>query len=224
MVFLGWFCSNDLLDFFASQVIDHNRSRPTTSSPSLTKNVLANPSLSQNPDPNNMSSCANCGSVAKKRCSRCKSVFFCGNECQSRFWKSGHKDVCRAPPPDRVTSKLAEPVRAADAIDDFCFDFDDLAAVALMGGVMPVGQGIGARLLGTKPGTGLRVNLNALFTPSDSTSSSNDERRSSPFKMGSSPLRTIDRIVQRKNDFPSAETVKKNLGPFFTLNLGARRH
>jgi TPR repeat protein len=29
-----------------------------------------------------------------KPCSRCKVVFYCGEECQRKHWKEGHKAVC----------------------------------------------------------------------------------------------------------------------------------
>jgi TPR repeat protein len=44
--------------------------------------------------------CASCGrgcekGVKLKPCSRCKSVFYCGEECQQAHWKAGHKTNCR---------------------------------------------------------------------------------------------------------------------------------
>jgi predicted Zn-ribbon and HTH transcriptional regulator len=37
--------------------------------------------------------CANCGQDGIKRCSRCKSEWYCGKECQIQRWKS-HKELC----------------------------------------------------------------------------------------------------------------------------------
>lgn len=37
--------------------------------------------------------CANCGKAAVKRCSRCKSEWYCGRECQVGHWKK-HKPLC----------------------------------------------------------------------------------------------------------------------------------
>jgi hypothetical protein len=43
--------------------------------------------------------CANCGKKEEfkgqlKQCSRCKKVRYCGQECQLKHWKDGHKDAC----------------------------------------------------------------------------------------------------------------------------------
>ena len=37
--------------------------------------------------------CGKCGKLATQRCSRCKTEWYCGRECQVQAWKS-HKDVC----------------------------------------------------------------------------------------------------------------------------------
>jgi hypothetical protein len=37
--------------------------------------------------------CANCGKEATNRCSKCKSEWYCGRDCQIRRWKQ-HKEVC----------------------------------------------------------------------------------------------------------------------------------
>ncbi|XP_050216896.1 ubiquitin carboxyl-terminal hydrolase 18 isoform X2 [Mercurialis annua] len=42
-------------------------------------------------------SCANCGNSGNKKCSRCKSVFYCSIKCQEAHWKSGHKTKCKIP-------------------------------------------------------------------------------------------------------------------------------
>lgn len=41
--------------------------------------------------------CAWCGGqgVQLKRCSRCRSVFYCGSKCQRSGWKQGHRVVCK---------------------------------------------------------------------------------------------------------------------------------
>jgi MYND finger len=44
---------------------------------------------------------AQCGCCAKKtcnlrKCSSCKSVGYCGKECQTKHWKMGHKLDCKA--------------------------------------------------------------------------------------------------------------------------------
>jgi predicted Zn-ribbon and HTH transcriptional regulator len=49
--------------------------------------------------------CANCGREATNRCSRCKSEWYCGKDCQVKKWKS-HKEFC---------SKLAELYQENDA-------------------------------------------------------------------------------------------------------------
>nr|KYP42903.1 Ubiquitin carboxyl-terminal hydrolase 19 [Cajanus cajan] len=39
--------------------------------------------------------CAVCATRATKKCSRCKAVRYCSQECQQSHWKSGHKTVCK---------------------------------------------------------------------------------------------------------------------------------
>ncbi|XP_078443582.1 ubiquitin carboxyl-terminal hydrolase 18-like [Wolffia australiana] len=41
--------------------------------------------------------CFVCDNPGSKKCSRCKSVRYCSQECQSRHWKSGHNRKCRDP-------------------------------------------------------------------------------------------------------------------------------
>lgn len=38
--------------------------------------------------------CDNCGGVGTNRCGGCGAAHYCGKDCQSRHWKSGHKNVC----------------------------------------------------------------------------------------------------------------------------------
>ncbi len=49
--------------------------------------------------------CATCKKPSKKTCSRCKSVAYCGRECQKKAWKA-HKRVCK---PVEETSSLSLP-------------------------------------------------------------------------------------------------------------------
>jgi hypothetical protein len=39
--------------------------------------------------------CANCGIDASKRCSRCKTVWYCSKECQVKHFKESHKKNCK---------------------------------------------------------------------------------------------------------------------------------
>ncbi|CAJ1972378.1 unnamed protein product, partial [Sphenostylis stenocarpa] len=39
--------------------------------------------------------CAVCATHASKKCSRCKAVMYCSQECQLSHWRSGHKTVCK---------------------------------------------------------------------------------------------------------------------------------
>ena len=39
--------------------------------------------------------CGNCGEEATKKCSRCKSIYYCTVECQKNHYKSTHKKVCK---------------------------------------------------------------------------------------------------------------------------------
>ena len=43
------------------------------------------------------SSCTCCGNKKSnmKRCSRCKSVFYCSDACQTKDWENIHKKICR---------------------------------------------------------------------------------------------------------------------------------
>ena len=43
------------------------------------------------------SSCTCCGNKKPdmKRCSRCKSVFYCSDACQTKDWENIHKQICR---------------------------------------------------------------------------------------------------------------------------------
>lgn len=43
----------------------------------------------------NIKICANCGKEASKKCSRCKTTWYCGKDCQVIHFKSIHKNVCR---------------------------------------------------------------------------------------------------------------------------------
>lgn len=38
--------------------------------------------------------CANCGKVAEKRCSKCKSAWYCTRDCQVKDWNKSHKANC----------------------------------------------------------------------------------------------------------------------------------
>ena len=51
--------------------------------------------------------CACCGKSDKstKRCSKCRTLYYCGVDCQKEDWKSGHKHMCRHVP---VLSKLIQ--------------------------------------------------------------------------------------------------------------------
>ena len=37
------------------------------------------------------------GSPVHKTCGGCQTTFYCGQECQKKYWRSGHKHVCIAP-------------------------------------------------------------------------------------------------------------------------------
>jgi hypothetical protein len=39
--------------------------------------------------------CLVCGEEAKSVCSRCESAWYCGEDCQKKHWKSGHKKECK---------------------------------------------------------------------------------------------------------------------------------
>ena len=42
----------------------------------------------------NLTKCANCGGNAVSRCSRCRKVSYCSENCQRNHWKSNHKSEC----------------------------------------------------------------------------------------------------------------------------------
>jgi hypothetical protein len=52
--------------------------------------------------------CATCGRPADKRCSKCRSVWYCSCECQKRHWAT-HKPVCK------ILRKTAAPMEAKTA-------------------------------------------------------------------------------------------------------------
>lgn len=39
--------------------------------------------------------CANCGVIARSRCSRCHTVWYCGRKCQKIDWVAGHSKICK---------------------------------------------------------------------------------------------------------------------------------
>ena len=58
------------------------------------------PSHSSPHEPPQPPTCSVCGKFPRpgekiKRCSACKSVLYCGRECQEADWKAGHKDKCK---------------------------------------------------------------------------------------------------------------------------------
>ena len=48
--------------------------------------------------------CGSCGKPATQRCSKCRSEWYCGRECQIKGWKT-HKEICevlsKAPKPEK---------------------------------------------------------------------------------------------------------------------------
>ena len=44
--------------------------------------------------------CGSCGVSDKEKklttCAQCKSIFYCGRDCQTKHWKEGHKEDCRS--------------------------------------------------------------------------------------------------------------------------------
>ncbi len=58
------------------------------------------------------------GSPVHKACSRCRATFYCGQECQKKHWRSGHKQVCIAPE-ERKASQQPDPKAAAEG-DECC--------------------------------------------------------------------------------------------------------
>lgn len=56
--------------------------------------------------------CGFCGALAKVKCSKCKSSFYCDRNCQKRDWKV-HKQKCISS--DKPTEiKIVEPLQAID--------------------------------------------------------------------------------------------------------------
>lgn len=53
--------------------------------------------------------CHQCGTVTDnpKRCSNCRSAFYCSKECQAMAWKSGHKIECKEIKSERKSEKSA---------------------------------------------------------------------------------------------------------------------
>lgn len=65
-------------------------------------------------DPN----CSNCGKDATNRCSRCKSEWYCGKDCQVKRWKL-HKEICKniAEMNNQKESEHIKPVKKLDELD-----------------------------------------------------------------------------------------------------------
>ena len=59
--------------------------------------------------------CANCGKDATNRCSRCKTEWYCGKDCQIKRWKL-HKDICKNIS-DMSKEKEIEKPRKLDELD-----------------------------------------------------------------------------------------------------------
>mmetsp|Transcript_41825 Transcript_41825/g.53893 ORF Transcript_41825/g.53893 Transcript_41825/m.53893 type:complete len:121 (-) Transcript_41825:319-681(-) len=59
---------------------------------------------------NNRQSCEFCsslyGNIVLKACSRCRLVFYCSKECQTKHWKSGHKKLCIPVNDRRVSNQV----------------------------------------------------------------------------------------------------------------------
>ncbi|RCV22095.1 hypothetical protein SETIT_4G192800v2 [Setaria italica] len=47
--------------------------------------------------------CAACGVVTSKKCSRCKRVRYCSQECQTKHWEAGHKSKCKPMNADKLS-------------------------------------------------------------------------------------------------------------------------
>ncbi|KAF8658594.1 hypothetical protein HU200_059055 [Digitaria exilis] len=50
--------------------------------------------------------CAACGGVTTKKCSRCKRVRYCSQECQTKHWQAGHKFKCKPMNADKLSSGI----------------------------------------------------------------------------------------------------------------------
>lgn len=63
--------------------------------------------------------CAACFKPATLRCARCRAVWYCSKECQTRDWKLGHRALCRPAPADAAAEPAppaAVPEPPADAV------------------------------------------------------------------------------------------------------------
>ena len=58
------------------------------------------------------------GSPVHKTCGRCQATFYCGQECQKKHWRGGHKHVCIAPE-ERKASQQPDSKAAAEG-DECC--------------------------------------------------------------------------------------------------------
>ena len=58
------------------------------------------------------------GSSVHKACGQCQVTYYCGQGCQKKHWKSGHKQVCIAPE-DRKASQQPDSKAAAEG-DECC--------------------------------------------------------------------------------------------------------
>lgn len=60
--------------------------------------------------------CAACYKPATLRCARCKAVWYCSKECQTRDWKLGHRALCRTADAT-ATAAAAPPPQPLPAMD-----------------------------------------------------------------------------------------------------------
>lgn len=50
--------------------------------------------ITWNLSPWQMTTCVVCQKPGSSKCSKCKSVYYCGVDCQVKHWQAGHKEEC----------------------------------------------------------------------------------------------------------------------------------
>jgi predicted Zn-ribbon and HTH transcriptional regulator len=60
--------------------------------------------------------CANCGKDATNRCSRCKSEWYCGKDCQVKRWNL-HKEICKNIAEMNKEKEIKKPEKKLDELD-----------------------------------------------------------------------------------------------------------
>lgn len=97
-----------------------------------------------------LQSCARCGTLAAKRCARCKNAWYCSVDCQRKCW-TAHKKECTLPPPPAATAQ------------EYSLNYDADASSSPAPEAAPTGEVGAAALAGAAPTGAAPANMKALL-------------------------------------------------------------